>query len=122
MNTISEHFTINEVDCNCGCGGIIIEPLLVQCLEILRSVIGHGVNINSWYRCQEHNDAVGGTRKSQHRLGKAVDVWCEGLTSYHIATIAKHIKPFNNGGVIIYDNFVHLDIRGVRYHDDRRTT
>ena len=45
--------------------------------EPLRSWVGGPIRINSFYRGPELNKAIGGSTKSQHMIGQAVDmgVW-----------------------------------------------
>lgn len=44
-------------------------------LQPLRTAWGSGININSGYRCEELNKAVGGSATSVHRLGLAADLY-----------------------------------------------
>ena len=41
--------------------------------------------INSGYRGKELNEAVGGSSKSQHCKGEAVDIECPGTSNYEVA-------------------------------------
>lgn len=53
---------------------------LYQCawrMEMIRSVLGDkGIHPSSWYRCPKLNEAIGGSEKSQHMRGEAVDFIC----------------------------------------------
>ena len=42
--------------------------------EPLRSWVGGPIRINSFYRGPELNEAIGGSTKSQHMIGQAVDI------------------------------------------------
>lgn len=42
----------------------------------VRAFLGHRMIISSGYRCEALNDAVGGSKKSQHLIGQAVDFTC----------------------------------------------
>jgi hypothetical protein len=44
-----------------------------QEMELLRSMLGVPININSWYRSLELNRALGSKDTSQHLTGEAVD-------------------------------------------------
>lgn len=46
-------------------------------LEVLRSVIGEPIKINSGFRGEACNRLVGGAATSRHRLGLAADIHCE---------------------------------------------
>ena len=45
-----------------------------EIFEPLRSWVGGPIKINSFYRCPELNKAIGGSDKSQHCKGQAVDI------------------------------------------------
>lgn len=46
-------------------------------MEVVRNLIGSkAIHIDSWYRCTELNEAVGGAWDSAHLLGWAVDFIC----------------------------------------------
>lgn len=47
-------------------------------LEPLRHKWGRPLIINSGYRCPKLNTAVGGVANSQHKLGEAADIRCNG--------------------------------------------
>ena len=42
--------------------------------EPLREWVGGPVKINSFYRCKELNSAIGGSSRSQHCEGRAIDI------------------------------------------------
>jgi zinc D-Ala-D-Ala carboxypeptidase len=43
----------------------------------VRAALGNkAIHINSWYRCPELNEVVGGVAHSQHVIGEAVDFVC----------------------------------------------
>jgi len=44
-----------------------------QRLEVIRSLLNASILINSWYRSPELNTAVGGSKTSAHKEGRAVD-------------------------------------------------
>ena len=45
--------------------------------------------INSGYRGPALNEAVGGSSKSQHCKGEAVDIECPGIANYDVADFIK---------------------------------
>lgn len=112
MGQLSEHFSYEEMRCHCGCSEFSIDDRLLEGLEQLRAAAGKPVHINSAFRCQKHNKAVGGCFGSYHCLGKAADVVIDGLTPEQVAAIAEKIDLFRYGGIGIYNNFTHLDVRG----------
>lgn len=70
---ITPHFNSDEFACKCGCGFSAIDLNLVLDLERLRSKVGP-IIIRSGCRCEKHNKAEGGKEKSNHLIGKAVDI------------------------------------------------
>lgn len=50
-------------------------------MDEVRELLGHPVHVNSWYRSPKLNAAVGGSGKSQHMKGEAVDWTCSGFGS-----------------------------------------
>ena len=51
-----------------------LERLVNLILDPLRDAFGHPILVNSGYRCDALNAAVGGSPRSQHRLGQAADI------------------------------------------------
>lgn len=64
--------------------------------------------INSGYRTESHNKAVGGSKNSYHMKGIACDISTNNENRYEIlfALIEVGFKT-----IIIYENFVHVDLR-----------
>lgn len=58
--------------------------------EPLREHFGQPIRIISFYRCPALNKAVGGAKKSDHMLGKAIDV--EGTNGVTNADIFRYFK------------------------------
>lgn len=48
--------------------------LIEAILDPLREWYGKPIRVNSGYRCEALNKAVGGSKSSQHLLGQAVDI------------------------------------------------
>lgn len=61
-----------------------VENLKLLCknvLEPLRNIVKMPVKILSGYRCKELNEAVGGSKHSQHMQGQAADLRVDGQTA-----------------------------------------
>lgn len=58
-----------------------LRALCVNVLQPLRDAIGHPIRINSGYRSKKVNDAVGGSKTSDHMFGRAADIelWIDGV-------------------------------------------
>ena len=66
---------------------------------------------------EEYNKAIGGVPDSQHIMGRAADITIKGISANEVyETIEKLITNGHilQGGLGLYDNFVHYDIRGSR--------
>lgn len=89
--------------------------LLAKYVQLIRNEVNVPLTINSGYRSPSHNAKVGGVKNSYHVQGKASDLSSKKITPKQLYdTIIKLIKAgiVYNGGVGIYDTFVHYDIGG----------
>ncbi|OWQ53997.1 peptidase M15 [Stenotrophomonas maltophilia] len=62
-----------------------LRSLAEMILQPLRNALGKPVRVNSAFRSEAVNRAVGGTATSQHRLGQAADIHVPGMTSVEVA-------------------------------------
>jgi uncharacterized protein YcbK (DUF882 family) len=88
--------------------------VLAEHLQAIRDASKTPILINSAYRCEKHNKAVGGVKNSQHVLGKASDINIKGWNANKTANFIEdlHNKWKNRtSGLGRYNNFVHIDIR-----------
>ena len=74
MGDLSEHFSREEMACKCGCGLDTVDAELLSLLEKIRAHFDRPITINSGCRCEAHNRAVGGSKNSQHLIGRAADI------------------------------------------------
>ena len=51
-----------------------MEVVAEEVFEPLRAYVGGPIKINSFFRCPELNKAIGGSSKSQHCKGQAIDI------------------------------------------------
>ncbi len=66
----------------------VIERLKIVCCRILEPVRDHfhiPFRPNSGYRCAELNQAIRGSKSSQHMTGQAVDFEIPGVSNYDLA-------------------------------------
>lgn len=116
---LSKHFERKEFACKCGCGYDVPSTELVAKLEYLRELAGNTpLTINSGCRCGEHNEEVGGSKKSQHTLGNAADVKCPKHLS--IDEFAALAEKAGFDGIGKYRAFIHVDVRGKKARWDYR--
>lgn len=55
-------------------GVLKLQKLIEAVLDPLREWYGKPIKINSGYRCEALNKAIGGAKSSQHMLGEAADI------------------------------------------------
>lgn len=94
-----------------------IKALVDEVLQPLRDAWGEPLAINSGYRCQEVNKAVGGVPTSQHTKGEAADVCPFGRNGHGDIEVVRQLAqkavevdlPFDQ--MILYPSFVHFSHR-----------
>ena len=115
MGDLSKNFSRSEFACkgtNCCGHSAPIQPELISALQALRDQLNLPLSITSGFRCNRHNESVGGATRSFHTLGMAADVACpDGMTAEDLAQAAETIPAFQQGGIGIYPSWVHLDVR-----------
>ena len=126
-NLITPHFKLKEFACKDGTS--VPEYLhynmrmIASNLEVIRAFVGSPIIINSAYRTIAHNKAVGGAVQSQHLSCNAVDIHVKGMQSEELYNIIKSLmqrRAVEQGGLFLYENFVHYDRRGISIFRDYR--
>lgn len=110
---LTENFDSREFTCP-DCGITMIAYKLINGLQELRDSIIQPVIITSGFRCEEHNEKIGGVKNSRHTYGDAADIKVKGMPGSKLALIAGQIAAFEEGGIGVYPNYIHVDTRGVR--------
>ena len=118
---LTKNFSKSEFECKSGAAmpADVLEniKLLAIQLQAIRDYVGKAITINSAYRCKEHNKNVGGSKRSQHLLGKAADIKIKDFTPNEVWDIVENMLTnemlcsFYIGGLGRYNTFTHLDIR-----------
>ena len=86
-------------------------------IQIIRDEIGCALHVNSAYRSPAHNKAIGGVKNSQHLLGKASDLTSRNHTPKQLYDVIESLikeGKVSEGGLGLYNSFVHYDIRGTK--------
>ena len=114
---LSPAFKVREFRCRDGSDDIMIDQTLVVLLQAIREHFGKPITITSGYRTGTHNTAVGGSKSSQHLLGKAADIQVAGVSVEDVAAYAESLLT-GWGGVGRYPvkagrtkGWVHVDTR-----------
>ena len=124
---LTKNFKLTEFGCKDGSG--VPERYIDNCVELaenlqkIRDYFGRPVIINSAYRTKSHNAKVGGATSSKHLTCSAADIRIEGVETkvLHDAVLTLIERgEIKQGGVGIYNSFVHYDIRGYKARWDFR--
>lgn len=110
---ISENFKASEFQCEDGSENLLIAEDLLNTLEKIRTHFKAPTHINSGYRTPKWNEKVGGAVNSYHCKGMAADIVVQGHSSLEVARYADSIME--QGGIIRYTNFTHIDVRETKY-------
>jgi uncharacterized protein YcbK (DUF882 family) len=78
MGDLTENFSKHEFMCKCGCGQGDMDAGFIRKLQAARAWAGIPFNINSGYRCNDHNLGIGGVPTSAHMEGQAADIETDG--------------------------------------------
>ena len=124
---LTDNFYLQEFNCKDGTE-IPLELIdnvqeLAESLQELRCHFGESIFINSSYRHKEYNQSIGGSSRSQHLLAKASDIR---LSSFNPVEVYDAIEmlivkgDMKEGGLGLYNTFVHYDIRGTKARWDFR--
>lgn len=115
---ISDHFTIEEATTTSSKlpNYLTTEAAhtiyhTAQKMEMVRAILGNlPIHVNSWYRSAEVNAEVGGSKKSQHMKGEAVDFTCEKYgTPYQVCQkLAMHKQTLGIDQLIYEGTWVHI--------------
>ena len=113
IGNVSKNFKAKEFQCKDKTEGLLVATELLDVLEKIRNHFDAPVIINSGYRTPSWNSKVNGASNSYHCKGMAADIVVKGHSSKEVAKYADSIME--QGGVIKYTNFVHVDVREEKY-------
>lgn len=92
-----------------------INALVDNVLDPLRAMIARPIIITSGYRCQRVNELVGGSKTSQHLLGKAADFHVQGYTPQQMDMIYRTMQMYYDFDQLIFypsKNIIHVSWNG----------
>lgn len=108
IRALGYNFTLKEVECKCSwsdCYFTVIEISTLESLLKTRKEFGSPVRVNSGYRCNRHNEMIGGSEQSNHKIGAAYDITPLNNDITGLEAIAR--KNFKR--VLNYGTFLHCD-------------
>jgi uncharacterized protein YcbK (DUF882 family) len=121
MAKLTNNFSLQEFNSKCGRdmpNKVMINIIeLAKNLQVLRDAVNKPITITSGYRSPEHNAKVKGAKNSQHIFGTAADIKVQGMTPKEVALVIETLikeGKMKEGGIGVYNSWVHYDIRGVR--------
>lgn len=110
-----KHFKKSEFNCKCGCNLNNMHLEVVKIADDIREHFGKPCIITSGSRCAKHNKKVGGVANSRHLIGKAIDLYVQGIGG---GTLVNYTKQLVSQGKLRYTyrisangNAVHIDIQ-----------
>ena len=119
---LTKNFNSEEFDCKDGTK--VPEKYLLNVKEVannlqeLRDYLNVPVAVTgSGYRTPAHNKKVGGAKASQHLTASGADINAEGYDPKQLAEVIELLilkGKMKQGGIGIYPNFVHYDVRGTK--------
>jgi len=119
MGDLSKNLSRLEFSCQCGCGFDTVDYELVIVLQDTRDHFGEALTINSGCRCMKHNGNQGGSKKSQHIIGRGADIRINNVPSDIIADYLEEKYP-DTFGIGRYSGRVHIDTRKIKARWDNR--
>ena len=118
---LTKNFKLSEFNSNDGTKmpSDVLEniKILVKQLQYLREYTDKIIYINSGYRSNSYNLKIGGSKNSQHKLGKAADIRIEDIDPKVVYELIEYLIKDNQmlqGGLGKYKTFTHYDIRGTK--------
>jgi uncharacterized protein YcbK (DUF882 family) len=93
-----------------------MHPQLISALEGCRLILLFPIRIISGFRCLDHNNRVGEAPESRHLYAEAADIQPvpNGPGPLKLLTDIVSMTPaFAQGGIGIYESFIHVDVRWV---------
>lgn len=129
LEQLTKHFNLVEASCKDG------TPLpdnlwnnaleVAENMEIVRKELGNtSIHVISWYRTVAWNKKKKGAKYSQHLKAKAMDFTHDKYSPAAIYTLLDVLMTkgiIKQGGLGLYNTFVHYDCRGTKARWDNRT-
>jgi hypothetical protein len=87
-----------------------------QVMQKIRALLKRPIEVTSWYRPERYNMEIGGSKRSHHRMGMAVDFKVDGMTA---GQVRERLKPRLEYWDIRMQNsntrYIHIDIGEVKW-------
>ena len=109
-----KYFSKSEFTCKCGCGMNNIDLKLVKILDEIREHYGRPLIVTSGCRCRDWNRKNGGVEGSRHVLGKASDIYLNGVSAQ---SLLAYCQSYVNKGLARYTYTNNTNMNGVVHID-----
>ena len=114
---VAEKYQISNIPDDAQLSQVLgnIKALVLNVLDPLRSMIGRPFIITSGYRSQRVNELIGGSKTSQHLLGKAADIHVQGYTPQQMDMVYRMIQMYYDFDQLIFypsKNIIHVSWNG----------
>lgn len=111
---LSTNFNLSEFRCHDYSYDLVrVSPKLIAALEDIRRILGgHSVSVSSGHRPRPYNNKVSGAADNSYHIdGLAADIKVAGISPSQVQRVAIQVIG-STGGVGMYSNFTHVDVRG----------
>ena len=91
------YLTHAEFSCKCGftdCTRTLYHPRTVENFFKARVRYGKPIIVTSAFRCQRHNETIGGRDSSFHRIGAAMDLYPAENTNAEVNVLSFYCRAF----------------------------
>lgn len=128
MGKISKNILVSELSCPCGCGFCNIQIETIDMFQSIADYTNSRIHFNRVCCCIEHHISIyiklniPVNWNSVHLIGGAGDLKSiDRKHDYFCLKLKELYDQGKIGGLILYDTFSHVDIRRLKYFEDRRT-
>jgi len=90
-----------------------LDDRTIEALQYIRTLSGSPIRVTSTYRTLLHNTAIGGSRTSQHMVGRAIDFQWINNNTYELTRLHTQMNDPNSP---LRQNLWDIGIRGFGYY------
>ncbi len=109
IEIFNQKFKHHEIVCRCGCGAVFIPVYFKDKIGSVRQLYNKEMHPTSFVRCKKYNGEVGGSDKSFHLKGEAVDISCTSSTDRR--KLIEAVILVGGLDILIYKDFLHIQMK-----------
>lgn len=114
---IAPHLRYGEMACKAAPRICVATIELLQAWALFRAALNAPIRVNSGYRTEAENRRVGGSSRSQHLFGRAMDITWDGCDPFDDQTPRMLLRS-GFIGIGRASNWVHVDVRPLSSGDE----